>query len=76
LLPPVGWVDVHPEITPPSNFHQLRDTTDKRSAKLLRLSKKVDGQLEDFLIQYAEARVYQDIQSWHDGMLQNDDLRE
>jgi len=27
LLPPVGWVDVHPEITPPSNFHQLRDTT-------------------------------------------------
>ncbi|MBM3369000.1 MAG: hypothetical protein FJY43_12125 [Betaproteobacteria bacterium] len=27
MLPPVGWVDVHPEITPPSNFHQLRDTT-------------------------------------------------
>ncbi|WP_235441866.1 hypothetical protein, partial [Rhabdonatronobacter sediminivivens] len=25
--PPVGWVSVHPEITPPSNFHQLRDTT-------------------------------------------------
>jgi basic membrane lipoprotein Med (substrate-binding protein (PBP1-ABC) superfamily) len=28
LLPPVGWVSVHPEITPPSNFHQLRDTTE------------------------------------------------
>nr|WP_255446378.1 integrase core domain-containing protein [Tropicibacter alexandrii] len=27
LPPPVGWVDVHPEITPPSNFHQLQDTT-------------------------------------------------
>jgi hypothetical protein len=27
LLPPVGWVQVHPEITPPSNFHHLRDTT-------------------------------------------------
>ncbi|MFX0547412.1 SGNH hydrolase domain-containing protein, partial [Roseovarius sp. S1116L3] len=25
--PPVGWVQVHPEITPPSNFHHLRDTT-------------------------------------------------
>lgn len=49
---------------------------DKRSAKLLRLSKKVDGQLEDFLIQYAEAHVYKDIQSWHDGLLQNDNLRE
>jgi hypothetical protein len=22
---------VHPEITPPSNFHQLRDTTTKRA---------------------------------------------
>src|SRR6056297_4329707 len=28
LPPPVRWVSVHPEITPPSNFHQLRDTTD------------------------------------------------
>jgi len=27
LQPPVGWVSVHPEITPPSNFHQLRYTT-------------------------------------------------
>jgi putative transposase len=27
LLPPVGWVSVHPEITPPSNFHHFRDTT-------------------------------------------------
>ncbi len=27
MPPPVGWVLVHPEITPPSNFHQLRDTT-------------------------------------------------
>jgi hypothetical protein len=31
LLPPVGWVLVHPEITPPSNFYQLRDTTDRLS---------------------------------------------
>jgi hypothetical protein len=27
LQPPVGWVSVHPEITPPSNFHHFRDTT-------------------------------------------------
>lgn len=27
MSPPVGWVSVHPEITPPSNFHHLRDTT-------------------------------------------------
>jgi lysozyme len=27
LPPPVGWVSGNPEITPPSNFHQLRDTT-------------------------------------------------
>jgi hypothetical protein len=27
-VPAAGWVVVdHPEITPPSNFHQLRDTT-------------------------------------------------
>jgi hypothetical protein len=29
LPPPVAWVDVHPEITPPSNFHHFRDTTAK-----------------------------------------------
>jgi len=30
-----GWVgSVHPEITPPSNFHHLRDTTCKRSETL------------------------------------------
>ena len=27
LQPLVGWVSVHPEISPPSNFHQFRDTT-------------------------------------------------
>jgi hypothetical protein len=27
LQPSVGWVDVHLEITPPSNFHHFRDTT-------------------------------------------------
>ena len=27
MLPPVGWVPSHPEITPPSNLHHLRDTT-------------------------------------------------
>jgi hypothetical protein len=27
LAPPAGWVSVHPEITPPSNFHHFRDTT-------------------------------------------------
>ncbi|WP_214606877.1 hypothetical protein, partial [Palleronia pelagia] len=32
LPPPVGWVSVHPEITPPSNFHHLRDTTTLVSA--------------------------------------------
>ena len=27
-VPAAGWVVlIHPEITPPSNFHQLRDTT-------------------------------------------------
>jgi len=27
-VPAAGWVVLsHPEITPPSNFHQLRDTT-------------------------------------------------
>jgi ArsR family transcriptional regulator len=35
LLPPVGWVLVHPEITPPSNFYQLRDTTRLRILRLL-----------------------------------------
>jgi hypothetical protein len=28
LQPPDGWVSDHPEITPPPNFHHLRDTTD------------------------------------------------
>ena len=29
-VPAAGWVVVdHPEITPPSNFHQLRDTTER-----------------------------------------------
>ncbi|MGR3360666.1 MAG: hypothetical protein ACU0DE_06250 [Paracoccus sp. (in: a-proteobacteria)] len=27
MAPPVGWVSVHPEITPPANFHHFRDTT-------------------------------------------------
>jgi iron complex outermembrane receptor protein len=27
FLPPIGWVSGHPEITPPTNFHQLRDMT-------------------------------------------------
>jgi len=27
-VPAADWVGlIHPEITPPSNFHQLRDTT-------------------------------------------------
>jgi len=28
--PPFEWVWFHPEITPLSNFHQLRDTTDSK----------------------------------------------
>ena len=27
MQPPVGWVLVHPEITPPDNFYHFRDTT-------------------------------------------------
>ena len=27
MQPPVGWGDVHPEITSPANFHHFRDTT-------------------------------------------------
>src|SRR5690606_28950570 len=30
LPPPVGWVSVHPEITPPDNFYHFRDTTKLR----------------------------------------------
>jgi hypothetical protein len=39
LAPPVGWVSGHPEITPPSNFHHLRDTTIAKAGNryLLRL---------------------------------------
>ena len=39
-VPAAGWlVHDHPEITPPSNFHQLRDTTNKQSMTPLSLSK-------------------------------------
>ena len=34
MPPPVGWVSVHPEITPPSNFHHFRDTTKDRGIKV------------------------------------------
>jgi hypothetical protein len=34
LLPPVGCVQVHPEITPPSNFHHLRDTTSEKDLRV------------------------------------------
>jgi hypothetical protein len=36
-VPAAGWVVVdHPEIPPPSNFHQLRDTTGDLIGGMLR----------------------------------------
>ncbi|WP_454283261.1 hypothetical protein, partial [Roseovarius sp. MBR-79] len=35
-VPAAGWVGfVHPEITPPSNFHHLRDTTARKAGGVL-----------------------------------------
>jgi len=47
-----GWVgvsSVHPEITPPSNFHQLRDTTQQAAADFLGLERMHVSQISQRL---------------------------
>jgi hypothetical protein len=43
-------VSVHPEITPPSNFHQLRDTTLERPERIKQIE-------EDYEQRLARAKV-------------------
>lgn len=47
MLPPVGWVQVHPEITSPSNFHHLRDTTNDTEITGYAISKRLRPELQD-----------------------------